>query len=418
MPEEEDQNMNTNPEEEEEDIDDEEEDEGFEEDEDMEEYDEDEDLELDSPTPSTDPIPTQTQRPSIPNVTTTTRVVPISVPTTTTPAIATTITTTQTGGEPDMKRQKVEEPVTPLAMTTASEERKPLSIDESSRKLFQRLWTDEDEIGLLQGFLEYNTKQRGTKNSSSYHHDTGPFYDQIRTKLQLEFNKNQLVEKLRRLKKKYRNVISRIGSGKKDLVFKTPHDQSCFEISKKIWGGDNVVVSGGGVEEEDGNPNPLQIVELKKETTVGGNRGVAVEINGLEKKAATAPRSRKRIRKRAEEPPSVSNPSNLSNNPVNLSISSVIEETVKSCLSPLFKELLQSAINGPNNVRGLGVMGFNPLNFGANSSSSSMNLLSGEMVDEKWKQQQVLELEVYAKRMDLVQDQIKLALAELRSAGN
>ncbi|KAI3993286.1 hypothetical protein MKX01_010029 [Papaver californicum] len=398
--------MNTN--QEEEDFDDEE-------DEDMEEYDEDEDededLELDSPPTSSDPIP---QQPSIPNIITTAPAVSTSVSTTTTPAITTTITTTETGGEPDIKRAKIEEPITPMAITTTPEERKPPStVDDSSRKLFQRLWTDEDEIGLLQGFLEYNTKQRGncTKNSSSYHHDTGPFYDQIKTKLQLEFNKNQLVEKLRRLKKKYRNVMSRIGSGKKDLIFKTSHDQSCFEISKKIWGGETGgnVVSGGGVEEEDGSPNPLQIVEVNK-VDVGNNGGAAVDINGSEKKATT--RSR-RIRKRTEEPPNVSNPLNLSN----LSVSSVIEETVKSCLSPLFKELLQSAINGPNNVRGLGVMGLNPLNFGANSSTS-MNLLSGEMVDEKWKKQQVLELEVYAKRMDLVQDQIKLALEKLRSPGN
>ncbi|KAI3989509.1 hypothetical protein MKX01_022784 [Papaver californicum] len=160
----------------------------------------------------------------------------------------------------------------------------------------------------------------------------------IKTKLQLEFSKNQLVEKLRRLKKKYKNVMSRISSGKKDLIFKTSHDQSYFEISKKIWGGETGgnAVSGGGVEEEDGSPDPLQIVEVKKVDA--------------EKKATT--RSR-RIRKRTEEPPNVSNLLNLSN----LSVSSVIEETVKSCLSTLFKELHQTAINGPNNVRGLGVMG-------------------------------------------------------------
>ncbi|KAI3997153.1 hypothetical protein MKX01_008997 [Papaver californicum] len=190
-----------------------------------------------------------------------------------------------------------------MAITTTPEERKPPStVDDSSRKLFQRLWTNEDEIGLLQRFLEYNTKQRGTS--------------------------------------------------KKDLIFKTSHDQSCFEISKKIWGGETGgnVVSGGGVDEEDGSPNPLHIVEVNKVDVGSNNKGVGANINGSEKKATTMSR---RIRKRTEEPPSVSNPLNLSN----LSVSSVIEETVKSCLSPLFKELLQSAINGPNNVRGLGMMG-------------------------------------------------------------
>ncbi|OVA16623.1 Protein of unknown function DUF573 [Macleaya cordata] len=289
--------------------------------------------------------------------------------------------------------------------TTATEEKKPSTFDDS-RRLFQRLWTDEDEIGLLQGFLDY-TKQRGHKNSS-HHHDTAPFYDQIKTKLQLDFNKNQLVEKLRRLKKKYRNVMSRISSGK-DFSFKSPHDQATFEISRKIWSDAGTGIGEAGVEEDEGNPQNIEI----NHQSIGNN---GADINDSEKKV---PRSRKRSRKRTEEQniSNLSNPSNLSNIPVNLSIPSVIEDTVRSCLSPLFKELLYSAINGPCNVRGLGGMALNPLplNFGGNSS---MNLLSGEMVDEKWRKQQILELEVYSKRMELVQDQIKLALEELRSSGS
>ncbi|KAL2504638.1 Uncharacterized protein Adt_20259 [Abeliophyllum distichum] len=39
------------------------------------------------------------------------------------------------------------------------------------------------------------------------------FYDQIKDKLQLDFNKNQLVEKLRVLKKKYRNIIIKSVNG-------------------------------------------------------------------------------------------------------------------------------------------------------------------------------------------------------------
>ncbi|MCI23699.1 mediator-associated protein 1-like, partial [Trifolium medium] len=76
-----------------------------------------------------------------------------------------------------------------------------------SRKLFQRLWTDEDEIVILQGFLDYNANR-----GSSYHNDTGSFYDQIKSKIQLDFNKSQLVDKLRRLKKKYRNVLQKFDS--------------------------------------------------------------------------------------------------------------------------------------------------------------------------------------------------------------
>ncbi|WMV11803.1 hypothetical protein MTR67_005188 [Solanum verrucosum] len=73
-------------------------------------------------------------------------------------------------------------------------EQKPSAAFDESRKLFQRLWTDEDEIELLRGFLEYTT-QRGQNTSSQQHHyDTTAFYKQIKSKFQLDFNKNQLVE--------------------------------------------------------------------------------------------------------------------------------------------------------------------------------------------------------------------------------
>jgi hypothetical protein len=39
------------------------------------------------------------------------------------------------------------------------------------------------------------------------------------------------------------------------------------------------------------------------------------------------------------------------------------------------------------------------------------------MMDEKWRKQHILELEVYSKRLELVQDQIRAQLDELRSMG-
>jgi len=66
--------------------------------------------------------------------------------------------------------------------------------------------------------------------------------------------------------------------------------------------------------------------------------------------------------------------------------------------------------------RGFGVGGgfsLNPLQM-----PMALNLGIGEMVmDEKWKKQQILELEVYSKRLELVQNEIKVAIQELRSAG-
>lgn len=335
------------------------------------------------------------------------------------------------------KRQRINE--FPAATTTVVEEKKPLAFDDS-RKLFQRLWTDEDEIELLQGFLEYTT-QRGGISSSSHHHDTTAFYDQIKSKLQLDFNKNQLVEKLRRLKKKYRNVMSKMGSGK-EFVFKSSHDQATFDISCKIWSNAAPIVvrssapppqEDGGFDDEDSHLNPnANFIDHSLNFNLNPNP------DGIDVKT---PKSRKRSRRGAvnvEEKPGfiqqyyqpsgggtnvilpMSSPA-LMPAPVPIaappptataaSLPSLIEETVRSCLSPIFKELLNNVtnLNGSRSF-GFGIeLGPTPLVFGSSAMSSDMK------VDEKWRKQQMLELEVYSRRLDLVQDQIKAHLEELRS---
>jgi len=97
-----------------------------------------------------------------------------------------------------------------------------------SQKLYQLLWAEEDEITILQGFLDYNMNR-----GSSYHNNIGSFYDQIKAKIQLDITKIQLVDKLLRLKMKYRTVLQKFNFGK-DFTFKSAHDQATFEISHKI----------------------------------------------------------------------------------------------------------------------------------------------------------------------------------------
>jgi|UniRef100_A0A2N9J702 hypothetical protein len=316
-----------------------------------------------------------------------------------TSAITTTVITT-TAKTPSPKRQRIEQPVL--------EEKKPQPIPiDDSRRLFQRLWTDEDEIELLQGFLDYTTSR-----GSTHHNDTALFYDQIKSKLQLDFNKNQLVEKLRRLKKKYRNVLSKISTGK-DFSFKSPHDQSTFEISAKIWSTNN---NSNINQNHHGNTNNRFAVAVDDsvfddEDPTPKNPNFMEEINSGEKKAKK--RSRSRIR--GEE--KANGNENLGNNSGG-NLGGLIEETVKSCLSPLFKELLSNAMGGGIGFGGRGI-GFGGL--GMNAMAMNAMPLSfgggegGSVVDEKWRKQQILELEVYSKRLELVQDQIRAALEELRS---
>ncbi|OWM63002.1 probable transcription factor At3g04930 [Punica granatum] len=304
-----------------------------------------------------------------------------------------------------------------------------------SRKLFQRLWTDEDEIELLQGFLEF-TSQRSTGGvpAGPGHHDTTLFYDQIKSKLQLDFNKNQLIEKLRRLKKKYRNVLNKISSGK-DVSFKSPHDRATFEISRKIW--PNLTASRGPHnetfdEDDDNNDNntsfslnpnfasPSPNFSSPNPNPNPNSRPIYEAIL-LPTNPRKRPRSQAQPVKVEEKAGGAASdgPAGLNGVTVSSGVSGIIEETVRSCLSPLFKELLNGSMMGSGGAFA-GIAGI-PAPFNLNSPSL-LNFgglpLRGygvEAGDERWRKQQILELEVYSKRLELVQEQIRAKLDELRS---
>uniref|UniRef100_A0A0A9HY39 Uncharacterized protein n=1 Tax=Arundo donax TaxID=35708 RepID=A0A0A9HY39_ARUDO len=95
-----------------------------------------------------------------------------------------------------------------------------------------------------------------------------------------------------------------------------------------------------------------------------------------------------------------------------------IEEAVRTILSPLLRELSSVAVAGQTGLGfGLG-MGFGGIG-GADVLGLGFGVAGpspGVPGDEKWKQQQILELEVYLKRIELVREQVNTALEELRSS--
>ncbi|XP_043698548.1 STOREKEEPER protein-like [Telopea speciosissima] len=101
--------------------------------------------------------------------------------------------------------------------------------DDRKKQLFQRVWTEDDELAILKGMLDYFS-MKGTDPST----DMNAFHEYIKKSFHVEFTRNQLADKIRRLKKKYRNNV---GKGK-DPVFSKPHEHKAFELSKKIWGAD------------------------------------------------------------------------------------------------------------------------------------------------------------------------------------
>ncbi|RWV82646.1 hypothetical protein GW17_00055835, partial [Ensete ventricosum] len=260
----------------------------------------------------------------------------------------------------------------PGAATSASEERRSVAVVsfDESRRLFQRLWTDEEEIKILQGFFEFTSK-RGT-TFASHQYDTGPFYEEIKKQFQIEFTKNQLIEKLRRLKKKYRNCVSRMGSVGKDFAFKSSHERAIYEIACKIW-------SAGSKRAHESDDEDLN----------ASNNAISDEIIADDEMHTPLASS--------------------------AGIPNIIEETVKNCLSPLFKEVVNSAIGSPLGPGLIG--GTSPLNLLPMSLRGGDSLVApGMTMDDKWRTQQILELEVYLKRIELVMDHIKATMEELKSA--
>ncbi|KAM5558291.1 GLABROUS1 enhancer-binding protein-like [Rosa sericea] len=96
---------------------------------------------------------------------------------------------------------------------------------EKPKQLFQRVWSEEDEIVLLKGMNEYTMEKRLDPSA-----DVNAFLNFIRGKLKLNVSKSQLQDKIRRMKKKFENIVNN------KYKPTNPHEWAAFELSKNVWG--------------------------------------------------------------------------------------------------------------------------------------------------------------------------------------
>ncbi|MBA0600326.1 hypothetical protein Gorai_006515 [Gossypium raimondii] len=76
--------------------------------------------------------------------------------------------------------------------------------EDAKKLLFQRLFSEDDEIALLKGMLDYSAK-----TGADPHTDMNGFYDFVKKS---------------------------IHTNGEDPTFSKAHEQKAFELSKKIWG--------------------------------------------------------------------------------------------------------------------------------------------------------------------------------------
>ncbi|KAG7584431.1 GLABROUS1 enhancer-binding protein family [Arabidopsis suecica] len=149
--------------------------------------------------------------------------------------------------------------------------------DDNKKPRFQRLWTEEDEISLLQGMIDFKAE-----TGTSPYDDMNGFFDVAKKNISFDVSKNQFGDKIRGLKKKY------FGSRKKKSV-ESDHDKKCLELAKSIWGlgvvespvkskkkKDESVVKGKSKEKKDESVVKANGKEKKLESLVEEDKEVAI----------------------------------------------------------------------------------------------------------------------------------------------
>ncbi|CAA2995089.1 STOREKEEPER -like [Olea europaea subsp. europaea] len=138
-------------------------------------------------------------------------------------------------------------------LKTVEKKSAPTSVSATSGGVgfITRLWTEEDEIALLQGMINFKS-QKGVDPYA----DMGAFFDYIKQKLQVVFSRAQMSSKISRMKKRFLNALEK-GENGEDPVFSKPHECKAFDLSKKIW--------GAAVEKSKGSNTNRVVENVKKD---------------------------------------------------------------------------------------------------------------------------------------------------------
>ncbi|KAG7600689.1 GLABROUS1 enhancer-binding protein family [Arabidopsis suecica] len=116
----------------------------------------------------------------------------------------------------------------------------------TKKNYFQRKWSEDDEIILLQSMVDF-------KNDigKSPYDDMIVFIDTVKNIISFQANQNQFTTKIRRLKEKY---VRKRNKSADENSFANAHDLKCFQLSKVIW-------ESTKVKEESLKPNEEKVVD-------------------------------------------------------------------------------------------------------------------------------------------------------------
>ncbi|XP_055803378.1 probable transcription factor At1g61730 [Solanum dulcamara] len=186
----------------------------------------------------------------------------------------------------------------PSSGSDESHRKKLKNSDVVMKSGFQRVWSEEDEITILERYLNYSSLNCANPSS-----DYDAFVTFVKDGLQEETSKTQLQDKLTRLRRKYKKNVDK-------RSFSKPHQEKLFKLSKRIWGqvkpdktigimcSDLVLGGGSAADLEDWfRRNPLQLIsekdreemlEKSQSVKIGKARQYLSEIQVMEVQAKLA----------------------------------------------------------------------------------------------------------------------------------
>lgn len=178
---------------------------------------------------------------------------------------------------PSAKRSKSEKPIAvtkpkavkkrPIETTSASAKRARIAEEAKKPSSFQRLWSEEDEVSLLQGMIDFKAD-----SGKSPYEDMDRFYELASKSISFEASKIQFVDKIRSLKRKY---MGKAKHGAESLT--KAHDIDCLKLATCIWGLplDSSAKKLGKEEEQVVAPESANgdKVEEDREVLVSGDNG-------------------------------------------------------------------------------------------------------------------------------------------------
>ncbi|PWZ29646.1 STOREKEEPER protein [Zea mays] len=126
--------------------------------------------------------------------------------------------------------------------------RRPSPHSPEHQKRPPRVWSPEDEVTILSALIEFRAKKGRLPASIQ---DTSKVHSQIIHQLTANASTAQLSDKVRRLKHKYKLLLTRSKNGR-DPDLPTKHDRDVYQLSKKVWGLKSLLlVRGSRVSHED-----------------------------------------------------------------------------------------------------------------------------------------------------------------------